>query len=202
MTDRADQPPYRTAALVGLVVLAGYVATLAPTVTFWDAGEFIAAARVLGIPHPPGTPLFVMIAHVWGLIAPVGEFALRTNLLSALFSAAGAGCFFLVVHESLVALDARLRLAASAAGGLLGAFTFTNWQNSNETEVYAIAVFVIAISCWLLLRWREQRGTPLADRLLLVILYLAGLSIGNHLLALLAGPAVVTFLVLVSTGPV
>ena len=73
------------------LVLLVYILTLAPTVTFWDAGEFIAAAKTLGIPHPPGTPLFVMIAHVWAMLFPVGEYAVRTNLLSALLSAAGAG---------------------------------------------------------------------------------------------------------------
>ena len=102
--------PYRAAGIVTLAVLAGYALTLAPTVTFWDAGEFIAAARTLGVPHPPGTPLFVMIAHVWGLLVPVGEYAVRTNLLSALFSAAGAGGFFLVVHESLRSTEPRGRL--------------------------------------------------------------------------------------------
>ena len=95
-------------------VLLGYGATLAPTVTFWDAGEFIAAARVLGIPHPPGTPLYVMIAHVWGMLVPIGEFAFRTNLLSALLSAIGAGCFFLIAHESLPGLPTRTRLGAAA----------------------------------------------------------------------------------------
>ena len=74
MTDR-PAPPYRAAAALTLAVLAGYVLTLAPRVTFWDAGEFIAAARILGVPHPPGTPLFVMIAHVWGMLVPVGEYA-------------------------------------------------------------------------------------------------------------------------------
>jgi hypothetical protein len=188
-------PPYRAAAGVTLAVLAGYAITLAPTVTFWDAGEFIAASKVLGIPHPPGTPLFVMIAHVWGLLVPIGEYAVRTNLLSALFSAVGAGGFFLVVHESLRGAAPRARLVTSAAATVVGAFTFTNWQNSNETEVYAVATFTIAAMAWTAMCWRRRRAEPRAGRLLLVVVYLAGLSIGNHLLALLAGPAVIAFLV-------
>jgi hypothetical protein len=187
--------PYRAAGLVTLAVLAGYALTLAPTVTFWDAGEFIAAARTLGIPHPPGTPLFVMIAHVWGMLVPVGEYAVRTNLLSALFSAAGAGGFFLVVHESLRSTEPRGRLLTAAAAALIGAFTFTNWQNSNETEVYAVATFTIAAMSWLAMLWRRRRSEGRGARLLLLVVYLAGLSIGNHLLALLAGPAVIAFLV-------
>ncbi len=192
---RIDRPPYAAAGSVMLLVLLGYLLTLAPGVTFWDAGEFIAAARVLGIPHPPGTPLYVMIAHVWGMLVPVGEFAARTNFLSALLSAAGAGCFFLVAHESLRELAPRLRLGAAAAGAVLGGFTFTNWQNSNETEVYAVATFTIGAMSWLALLWRRRRAEPRAGRLLLLIVYLAGISIGNHLLALLAGPAVMAFLV-------
>ena len=76
---------------------------------------------------------------------------------------------------------------------MLGALTFTNWQNSNETEVYTVATFTIAAISWLLHVWRRQRGTDRAPRILLLIVYLAGISIGNHLLALLAGPAVVMF---------
>jgi hypothetical protein len=184
-------------------VLAGYLVTLAPSVTWWDAGEFIAAARTLGIPHPPGTPLFVIIAHVWGAVMPLGEYAARLNVLSALFSALGAGAFFLVAYETLRSADlglpgphARwLRLGGAAAAALTGAFTYTQWQNSNETEVYAVAVATIALMAWLCLVWRRHRATGLpAARWLLLIVYLAGLSIGCHLLALLAGPAVVVFI--------
>jgi len=187
---------------VAALVLLVYILTLAPTVTFWDAGEFIAAAKTLGIPHPPGTPLFVMIAHVWAMLFPVGEYAVRTNLLSALLSAAGAGFFFLIAHESIRAFSTDLEertarllcLGGAAAAAMLGAFTFTNWQNSNETEVYAVATFSIAAMCWLAHVWRRYRGTERAPRVLLLIVYLAGVSIGNHLLALLAGPAVIIFL--------
>ncbi|MGN6391164.1 MAG: glycosyltransferase family 117 protein [Gemmatimonadales bacterium] len=178
-----------------LAVLAGYLLTLAPTVTFWDAGEFIAAARTLGVPHPPGTPLFVMVAHVWAALVPIGEYAVRTNLLSALFSAAGAGGFFLVVHATLQGLEPRARALVAAAAAICGAFTFTNWQNSNETEVYAIATFTIGAMAWTAMCWRRRRAEPGAARLLLLVVYLAGLSIGNHLLALLAGPAIVAFVI-------
>lgn len=197
------RPPYLLAGLASLLVLTGYVVSLAPTVTFWDAGEFIAAAKTLGIPHPPGTPLFVMIGHVWGTLLPFGEFAQRTNLLSATLSALGAGCFFLIIHDALTRyagdLEGQARSLVATGGAfaavVIAAFTFTSWQNSNETEVYAAATFTIAAICWLCLRWRELRGTHRASHILLLILYLAGVSIGNHLLALLAGPAVVAFLV-------
>jgi hypothetical protein len=198
-----SRSPYAAAFGVTGLVLLGYLLTLAPTVTFWDAGEFIAAAKTLGIPHPPGTPLFVLIAHVWAMLLPIGEYAFRTNLLSALLSALGAGCFFLIAHESLRALIPAgndesgrvLRIGGGAAAALLGAFTFTNWQNSNETEVYAVATFTIAAMSWLAHLWRRDRTTPRASRLLLLIVYLAGVSIGNHLLALLAGPGILAFMV-------
>jgi hypothetical protein len=197
------RPPYALAALATLLVLAGYVITLAPTVTFWDAGEFITAAKSLGIPHPPGTPLFVMIGHVWGALVPLAEYAQRTNLLSATLSAVGAGFWYLVIHDTLARAmeDLEVRTARLMARGgalaatLIAGFTFTMWQNSNETEVYAAATFTIALITWLCLVWREVRGTARAAHILLLILYLAGLSIGNHLLALLVGPAVVAFMV-------
>lgn len=200
MTTHADDaPPYRFALLTTAIVLLGYLVSLAPTVTFWDAGEFIAASKILGIPHPPGTPLFVLMGHVWGKIFPFGEYAFRTNLMSATFSALAAGAFFLVVHEGLGRLseepDARparfLRIAGAMAASVIAAFTFTNWQNSNETEVYAVGTFMAACICWLSILWRRQRGTDRAPRTLWLMLYIAGLSIGNHLLTLLVGPGVV-----------
>ncbi|HEV2084242.1 MAG TPA: DUF2723 domain-containing protein, partial [Gemmatimonadales bacterium] len=89
----------------------------------------------------------------------------------------------------------QVSLAGAAAAALIGAFTFTNWQNSNETEVYAVSTFSIAAMSWLAHVWRRYRGTERAPRVLLLIVYLAGVSIGNHLLALLAGPAVIMFMV-------
>jgi len=197
-----ERPPYLMALVATAIVLAGYVFTLAPSVTFWDAGELIAASRILGIPHPPGTPFFVTLAHVWAKLVPFGEYAWRTNLMSAVFSSAGAGLWFLVVHEVLRASTAGLdqgsarllRVGGGMAAALMGAFGFTQWQNSNETEVYSVATFTVAAIGWLALRWRAVRGSERAGKMLLLAVYLGGLSMGNHLLALLAGPALVGFL--------
>jgi len=180
--------------VVALLVLLGYVITLAPTVTLWDAGEFITAAKVLGVPHPPGTPLFVLMGNVWARLVAVGGYAWRLNLMSACFSAAGAGCLFLVAQRLLDGEVAWLRLTGAASAAILSAFTFTGWQNSNETEVYTVATFSIAAICWLCIRWRDVRGTQRAPHILLLIVYIAALSLGNHLLALLVGPAVSMFM--------
>ena len=168
--------------------------TLAPTVTLWDAGEFITAAKVLGVPHPPGTPLFVLMGHVWAGIVRIGGYAWRMNLMSACFSASGAGCLFLVSHRLLVGEVDWLHMGGATAAAILSAFPFTHWQNSNETEVYAVATFSIAAISWLAVRWRDLRGTARAPHILLLIVYVAALSIGNHLLALLVGPAVSVFM--------
>jgi hypothetical protein len=165
------------------------VLTLAPTVTLWDAGEFITAAHTLGIPHPPGTPLFVILGHVWGLLVAIGGYAWRLNLMSAVFSAVGAGCLFLVAYRLLTGDSRLLRLCGAAAAAITAAFCFTVWQNSNETEVYAIATFIMCAMMWLALCWRDTRDW----RYLLLVVYLLALSIGNHLLALLAGPGVIVF---------
>jgi hypothetical protein len=183
------------------VVLAGYVWTLAPGVTFWDAGEFIATAKILGIPHPPGTPLFVLIAHAFTSIVAFGGFAFRTNLMTAMFSAGAAAWFFLLVAAALRGWHSEeraggndlLRLGGAAAAALVSAFVFTVWQNSNETEVYMAATFSIAAACWLIWQWRRVRGTGRAPHILLLIVYLAAVSLGNHLLTLLVGPAIVGF---------
>jgi hypothetical protein len=200
--------PFRAAIAVFVVVLVGYVWTLAPTVTFWDAGEFIAAAKILGIPHPPGTPLFVLMGNVWGTLVPIGAFAYRTNLLTAIFSAAAAAMYFLLVVQALrgwkiaqgdgpdaaAAADNVFTLGGAAAAAVLSAFVFTVWQNSNETEVYMVAAFSIAAVCWLAWEWRKHRGAERAPHVILLIVYLAAVSLGNHLLTLLVGPALIGFM--------
>src|SRR5216683_4489881 len=85
-----ERPPYLWAGVVSLGALVLYVLTLAPTTQFWDTSEYIAAAYVLGIPHPPGNPLFTIIAHTWGLLPLAAGYAMRINLLAAATSAVAA----------------------------------------------------------------------------------------------------------------
>ncbi len=195
-----ERPPYLGALAVFLIVLAGYVGTLGPTVTFWDAGEFIATAKILGIPHPPGTPLFVLLDHVWSWLIPFGQYAYRSNLMTAVFSAAAAGLFFLVVAQAFRGRwpsepkDPLFEIGGAAAAAFISAFVFTAWQNSNETEVYMVSTFSIAAVCWLTWLWRRHRGTQRAPHILLLVVYLMAVSLGAHLLTLLVGPAVIGFM--------
>src|SRR5947207_3630222 len=117
----AVKPPYLMAACVSLGALVLYVLTLAPTTQFWDTSEYIAAAYTLGIPHPPGNPLFVLMAHVFGLLPLVAGYAQRINLFAAVTSAVSAGCWFLVAERWLGSfLPARWpRRAAALAGAIV-----------------------------------------------------------------------------------
>src|SRR5881409_3356220 len=99
--EAAERPPYMWAAVTSVLVFAIYLATLAPTTAFWDTSEYIAAAKVLGIPHPPGNPLFVLVAHVWAMLPLAASYALRINLLAASTTAAAAGFLFLVTERML-----------------------------------------------------------------------------------------------------
>src|SRR6476620_9855476 len=113
------------------VLLCVYIATLAPTVTYWDAGEFLSAIHSLGIPHPPGTPLFILIGNVWAkLFSPVFGYAMSVNLLSAVCTAGACGVAALLMQRWT--RDA----LASAAGGLTAGVMSSVWLNATETEVY------------------------------------------------------------------
>ena len=160
------RPPYLFATAAGLLVFALYVITLAPTTAFWDASEYIATAHILGIPHPPGNPLFVALAKCWSVILgllglPV---AVRINLFAAATSAGAAGFWFLVAHRVMTPLWSKERsvpLVGAAAATLISATTFTVWNQSNVNEkVYTLSVFVIALATWLAIRWYDQRDQP------------------------------------------
>lgn len=191
----AERPPYGAAALAGLAVLALYVATLAPSTGFWDAGEYITAAHVLGIPHPPGSPLFVLLARAWAiLLEPAGlPGAVRINLFGAVLSAAAHALWFLVVDRSLRAWTPSLllRRVGTVAAVALSATAFTVWNQSNVNEkVYAVSFFTTALVSWLALRWRDGGRRP---GTLLLIVFVVALTATNHLMGVLVVPALAVF---------
>lgn len=196
------RPPYGAAALAAVAVFALYAVTLAPTTAFWDTSEYIATGHILGIPHPPGNPLFVVLAKAWSLIlAPLGlDVAVRINLFSALMSALTHGLWFLVVHHILryFSEDRRFRLIGAATAVLVSATAFTVWSQSNVNEkVYTVSLLTIALLTWLAFRWQENLGKGKDDNLLILMAFVLALSVGNHLMAFLAAPAIGILILLV-----
>jgi len=188
--------------VAGLGVFALYALTLAPTTQFWDTSEYIATGHILGIPHPPGNPLFVLLARTWELLlAPLGlSPAVRINLFSAAMSASAHGLWFLVAERVLRTFhpSRAFRLAGAGVAVLISATAFTVWNQSNVNEkVYTVSLVTIALIAWTAFRWRDQKGHPGNDRRLLLIVFLLALSVGNHLMAFLAAPAAVAFVLLV-----
>src|SRR5688500_5036306 len=202
MADPADvTPPYREAAVAGALVFGLYALTLSPTTAFWDTSEYIATAHMLGVPHPPGNPLFVLLANVWDkLLAPLGiSTAVRINLFSATMSALAHGFWFLAVHRILAffSRESSFRLVGAAAATLISATAFTVWNQSNVNEkVYTVALFTIALLSWLAFRWRDRLGEGKDDNLILLMLFILALSVGNHLMAFLAAPALIAFILM------
>lgn len=191
------QPPYLAALAVSLGVLGIYLATIAPTTQFWDTSEYIAAAKVLGIPHPPGNPLFVLIASVWGMIPWAAHYALRINLLAATTTALAAGFLFLVAERMLAgasSLPRSVRLLAAAAGTLVGATSFTVWNQATVNEkTYTISLLSITLVMWLMVRWADRPAEG-RERYLLLVAYLLVLTTGNHLMGLLGAPLAAVYL--------
>ena len=195
-------PAWNWALGATALVLTLYALTLAPTTQFWDTSEYIATSHILGIPHPPGNPLFVLLGRTWEiLLAPLGlSVAVRINLFSAFMSAMAHGLWFLVVQRILASFskDRRFQLGGALAAVAVSATAFTVWNQSNVNEkVYTVSLFTIALISWLIFYWRDHLEDGKDDNLLVLIVFILALSVGNHLMAFLAAPAVLAFVLLV-----
>ena len=162
-------------ALVFLLAVSGYFITVAPTVSFWDCGEFIACSYSMGIPHPPGTPLFVIIGRVVCLLtAFIKEVAYRINLISVVANSITVTlCYLIIVRllrrwfkpeEEENFFMKLLPIMGGFTGALFVAFSYTWWFNCVEAEVYGIAMLILVTELWLGFKWQDYRGTPHADR--------------------------------------
>jgi hypothetical protein len=184
---------YLAALGIACGVLALYLLTLSPSVAMWDAGEYIAAASALGIPHQPGNPMYVLMAHVAGLLPLSDAYAVRINVLAALSGAVVAGLWFLCGERVLRALVPTkwLRFLAAGTGSVLGATAFTVWNQSVVMEkVYPLALVGLALVSWLMVLWFDARAERRADKLLVLMAYVCGLTYAIHPAGLLPVAAV------------
>ena len=182
------------AGFVFLVSLVVYIKTLSDTVVFWDVGEFIAATYLMQVPHPPGSPLFLIIAKVFAMFPTAHDPAVRVHLVSSFASAFTAALLYLTIVKLMLlwkekpatAID-RLAVYGSAAIGALSlTFSPTFWFNAEEAEVYGMSMLFVSMITYLSLRWNDRANEPGNEKYILLISYLIGLSIGVHLLSLLA----------------
>ncbi|MBU8934621.1 MAG: DUF2723 domain-containing protein [candidate division Zixibacteria bacterium] len=193
------------AAFVFLVSFIVYAITVQQSFSFWDCGEFIACSYTLGIPHPPGTPLFVLLGRVIALIPFVEDISHRINYLSVVGSALTAAFSYLLTvriggyffgeakHEKL---NRFITYIGGLAGGFFVAFSATNWANSVEAEVYGLALWLSVTIVWLTLRYYEQRGTSTGQITLMLVSYLAMVGIGIHMTVFLVVPICALFFIL------
>ncbi|MBO5903537.1 MAG: DUF2723 domain-containing protein [Tidjanibacter sp.] len=189
-----------TFLLSGLV----YLLTVEPSASLWDCGEFIATSYKLEVGHPPGAPLFMLIARFFAMFAPSPEFAaLAINIMSVLCSALTIMfLFWTITHlgrrltgaESFEQMSSGrfwTVMGAGFIGSLAYAFTDSFWFSAVEAEVYAMSSLFTAVVFWAILKWEQATDNTTSTRWLVLIAYLMGLSIGVHILNLLTIPALV-----------
>ncbi len=178
--------------MVGIfaVVLGVYLHLSAPTASFWDCGELIACSYILGVPHPPGTPLFVLIGRIFTMFPIAREIAMRTNFLTAFFGAISCALLYLIIFK-LISLQKStqsfrqkfpfLPHIASIAGAFALAFAYSYWDNCVETEVYTPCVVAALLVIYLALTWRDKVERGIGDnRIVLFAIFLLFLSAGIH----------------------
>ena len=190
--------------IVFIIATITYLLTIEPTASFWDCGEFIVSAYKLQVGHPPGNPIFMLMANIFTQFASdTSQVALMVNTMSAIFSALTIlFLFWTITHLSrrLIVRDNKKEfklsqiiaiIGSGAVGALAYTFSDTFWFSAVEGEVYAFSSLMTAVVFWLILKWEDVADEPHSNRWLILIAYLMGVSIAIHLLNLLCIPAIV-----------
>jgi hypothetical protein len=184
-----------------LVALITYTLTVEPTVSFWDAGEYILTSSKLQVGHPPGAPLFQMLGAFFSVFSTdPSQIGWLMNMMSAVSSAFTILFMFWSISillrnvvgssEKITKSQAQAILGSALVGSLAFTFTDSFWFNAVETEVYAMATFVMAIMFYLGLRWEQDMHQPRGNKWLILIAFVTGLSFGIHFMSLLTIPAI------------
>ena len=192
-----------TAVIVFAISAVTYLLTIEPTASFWDCGEFIASSYKLEVGHPPGNPVFQLFARFFTMFGDNMHAAVAVNAMSAICSAFTIFFLYLTIvflakrvirpsEDGTYPLSKAIAIFGSGAVGAL-AYTFSDtfWFSAVEGEVYAMSSLVTALVFWAMTKWYEQADSPYANRWIVLISFIMGLSIGIHLLNLLAIPALV-----------
>ncbi len=184
------------AAVTFAVALVTYLLTLEPGASYWDCPEYIVTATTLEIGHPPGNPVWSLAMRAATMFVPAGYEACAINACSGFFTALACMLLYLVVFSACRHLSdgddsrggALVAGISSLAGSLAFAWCDSVWFSAVEAEVYAMSIFMTAMMLWLMVLWTRCPSTPRGDRLLILIAYLTGLSLGVHQLNLLVIP--------------
>ena len=191
------------ALAVFVISACTYLSTIEPTASFWDCGEFIASSYKLEVGHPPGNPVFQLIARFFTIPVAPEHAAVAVNAMNALLSALTIFFLYLTIvffakrlvlgrGEETIGLGKAISIfGAGAVGALAYCFSDTFWFSAVEGEVYAMSSLFTALVFWAMCRWYETADEPHANRWIVLIAFLMGLSIGVHLLNLLTIPAFV-----------
>jgi len=186
------------AAVVFLISAVTYLSTIEPTASFWDCGEFIASSYKLEVGHPPGNPVFQLFARVFTLPVKPEHAAVAVNAMNAILSALTIFFLYLTIVfftkriiKGRSAGECIAIFGAGAVGALAYCFSDTFWFSAVEGEVYAMSSLFTALVFWAMCKWYEEADEPHANRWIVLIALLMGLSIGIHLLNLLTIPAFV-----------
>ena len=191
------------AVAVFIVAAVTYLLTIEPTASFWDCGEFIASSYKLEVGHPPGNPVFQLFARFFTMFTDNMHAAVAVNAMNAICSALTIFFLYLTIvffakrvvkpseDGTYTVAKAIAIFGSGAVGALAYTFSDTFWFSAVEGEVYAMSSLFTALVFWAMTKWYEQADTPYANRWIVLISFLMGLSIGIHLLNLLAIPALV-----------
>ena len=191
-----------TGWIIFIVAAIVYLMTIEPTASFWDCGEFITTSFKLEVGHPPGAPFFMILGRFFTLFADPSHAAMMINSWSAVASGLTIMFLFWTISHLAQKLvkpgedgfsmgQAIAILGSGAVGALAYTFSDTFWFSAVEGEVYATSSLITAMVFWAILKWENVADEPHANRWIILIAYLMGLSIGVHLLNLLAIPAIV-----------
>jgi hypothetical protein len=192
---------------VFFTAFATFFSTMAPTVSFWDCGEYIASSFSLGIPHPPGNPLFVLIGRVFTMIFFWTEqVAFRVNLISVFSGAFSAFFIFKIIEKAVIGWigepDEYWKQAtvyvSAMVGGLFAVLNYTVWFSAVETSVYLPSLLVVIINVYISLIWSQSKDEN-RDRYLLLFSYLAFLGIGIHMMSMFAMIPIFLYIIVIDT---